>query len=101
VDAATGKRYKKVPGVTREAIVAHRKSPNGLSVEELLKYSQFDEDFNLDDLTGTAEVFLAHLRVPPSKEEQERLRQERAERIRKQNTQYRALHDEDADQDNN
>lgn len=83
VDKKTGKKYRKLP-----------KTVMGDDGKPMLQIP----DFNLDDLTGEAEIFLAHLRVPPDKVEQQRLRDLKTQQARKQNAQYVKDHkDEDAD----
>lgn len=82
VDPKTGKRYKMLPGIDHNVIRDARKSgAKSFSLEQLQEHVNNDPDFDGDDLNKSAEIFMAHLRVPPNKEEQERLRQEKRERI--------------------
>lgn len=53
-DPRTGKKYRPLP-----------KTKTGPDGRPLLAVN----DLNLDDMTGEADVFLAHLRVPPTEEE--------------------------------
>lgn len=83
-DPKTGKRYKVIGGISKDFLKsAKKKGKTDMSLEELMKYTADDPDFDGDDLNSAAETFMAHLRVPPNKAEQEQLRKERAERIRK------------------
>lgn len=86
IDPKTGKRYKKLPTVPKDVVRADKKS-GGLSLEQL-RNSIPEADFDLDDLNGAADMFLAHLRVPPDKEEMKRLREERLRRAKMQNAEY-------------
>lgn len=86
IDPKTGKKYKKLPNVPKDVVRADKKS-GGLSLEQL-RNSIPEADFDLDDLNGAADLFLAHLRVPPDKEEMKRLREERLRRAKKQNAEY-------------
>lgn len=60
-DPVTGKVYQRIPKTKMDS--------NGMPM--------IQTDINDLDLEGAAERFLAHLRVPPSKEEIEKLKQER------------------------
>lgn len=83
IDPKTGKKYKQLASANPEAIKAFKASNGkGLSVEELMRYTADDDDFDLDDLNGSAETFLAHLRVPVPKEEIEAARKAQAARRR-------------------
>lgn len=86
IDPKTGKKYKKLPNVPKDVVRADKKS-GGLSLEQL-RNSIPEADFDLDDLNGAADIFLAHLRVPPDKDEMKRLREERLKRARMQNAEY-------------
>lgn len=88
IDPKTGKKYKKLLGAPPEAIRVGRKG--GLSKEQLEAITVFDEDFDIDDLNSTAEMFLAHLRVPPDKEEQKRLLEEKKKKRRASDAAYKA-----------
>ena len=46
-------------------------------------------DLDLEDLTGEAEKYLAHLRVPPDPEERARLLAEKKRLMQVQNEKYR------------
>ena len=48
-------------------------------------------DIDPDDMTSAAKRFLPHLRVPPDREEQNRLREERAKMSTQQNIAYDTL----------
>ena len=45
-------------------------------------------DMDIDDLSGEADRFLAHLRIPPNKEEMQRLRDERRRRAMESTREY-------------
>ena len=84
VDPKTGKKYKLMPGfknidkMTKSSI--KNIAANGASMETLRTLVDEDPDFSLDDLNGSADTFLSHLRVPPDKEEQAKLIAERKAR---------------------
>lgn len=82
VDPKTGKKYKVLAKNSPDAVKS-AKNGEGLTLDQLFKYTEDDPDFNLDDLNGSAETFLAHLRVPPSPEELKKLRAEREARLRR------------------
>lgn len=85
LDPKTGKRYKALPSTPREAIAAYKRTKGkGLSKSEMLAFIETSEDFDIDDLNGTAETFMAHLRVPPSPEEREEILRKRAEMLQRQ-----------------
>lgn len=95
LDPKTGKRYKALPSTPKEAIAAYKKTRGaGLSKSEMMAFIQTQDDFNIDDLNGTAETFMAHLRVPPSAEEREEILRKRAELIQKQKAERAALDEE-------
>lgn len=88
IDPKTGVKYRVLPGIKEEAAQAFNK----LSEEELKNFTfsslrnmvEEVEDFDIDDLNSTANDFLGHLRIPPNKEEQARLREERIRRKKEQ-----------------
>jgi len=88
IDPKTGKKYKKLAGAPADAIKNGRKS--GLSKEQLEAITVFDDDFNLDDLNASANIFMAHLRVPPDKDEQKRLAEDRVKKRRASDAAYKA-----------
>lgn len=89
IDPRTGKKYRVLPSAPKEAIKAFSKNNRkGLSLSQLRQFTEDVEDFDADDLTSTAESFLAHLRVAPDKDEIERLRAERSERMKKQSAEF-------------
>lgn len=76
IDPKTGKKYKKLNSSPKELVNSFKKNGK-VSLNEVMKYvDEIDKDFNVDDLNSSAEIFMAHLRVPVSDEE-------RAENIRK------------------
>lgn len=81
-DEETGKIYKELegykPGVMKHSAKVIKSG--GFTLDQLRKVTSVDPDFNLDDLNGSADTFLAHLRVPLDKEAQARLREERAKK---------------------
>lgn len=94
-DKKTGKVYKELPRSNSEAVKAFKKNNSaGLSLDELFKYTEEVEGFDLDDLQGSADKFLAHLRVPPNKKEQAELRELRAKLRREQEEEYTKVLDE-------
>lgn len=78
--------------------VLHKYIPRTEMDEDNMPVLHLD-DLNLDDLTGEAEKYLAHLRVPPNKEERQRLLEEKAERTRAQNRAYTQANPEEQDAD--
>lgn len=77
IDAKTGKKYQVLPE-------AEFKMNNNNDIIPVLQV----DDFNDLDLTGEADRFLAHLRVPPNKAEIERLIEQRKRLAREQNEKY-------------
>lgn len=82
IDPVTGKRHKELAGYKKGVMHSSAKiiKAGGLTLQQLRLAVDEDKDFDLDDLNGSAEMFLSHLRVPPNKEEQKRLIEERARR---------------------
>lgn len=93
IDEKTGKKYRKLPQASSAAIKASKSNNGGFSsIDQLRKYVGEVEDFDLDNLDGMANEFLAHLRVPPDKSEQKRLAEER----KKQSSAQNSVYDDDA-----
>lgn len=84
VDSETGKKFKRLPGYSLGVMKQSKAiiKAGGLDLDQLRKAVGEDPDLNVDDLNGSAEMFLSHLRVPLDREEQLRLRKERAVRQR-------------------
>lgn len=76
IDPKTGVKYKTIPKSVFEG-----KGKNAIPVLAI-------EDFDVDDMTGEAETYLGHLRIPPNKEEQEKLKQLRAQMRRNSDASY-------------
>lgn len=83
IDKETGIKYEKLPGSSPEAIKEFQHRGKSLGIEQLRQYTEVVNDFDDLDLNSVAERFLAHLRVAPSKEEIEQMRQERIRRAQK------------------
>ncbi len=104
VDPVTGKRYKKLPGF-KEGVMSSKAavkaaSNGGMTLDQLRATVREDPDLNPDDLNGAAELFMAHLRVPPDKEEQKKLLAERAKRESAFKTAHeRVIEDEPVEED--
>jgi hypothetical protein len=84
IDVETGKRFKQLKGYKR-GVMKHSTAvikAGGLTLDQLRTAVDEEPDFDLDNLNGAANTFLSHLRVPLDKEEQKRLREERAKRQR-------------------
>jgi len=80
VDPKTGERYQQLPQASREAIRAYKGTKGaGFTLDEMKRFVGTQPDFDIDDLNGTAQIFMAHLRIPPSKEEQEAILRRKAE----------------------
>lgn len=98
IDPKYGKKYRVLEGASPEAVKAGKGGFDSLSA--LRAYVDEDvEGFDIDDLNGTAEAFLAHLRVPPDKEEMERLRKARALQQKRQDEEYANYVREDDEKD--
>lgn len=80
IDEKTGKKYKPIP-----KSVYKGKGKNAIPLLLI-------EDFDADNMTGEAETYLSHLRVPPDKEEQERLKKLRAQLRRRSDASYAEAH---------
>lgn len=86
IDEKTGKRYKKIP-----KSIYNGKGKNAIPVLMI-------EDFDADDMTGEAETYLSHLRVPPDKEEQEKLKQLRAQLRKRSDASYAEANKDELEQ---
>ena len=73
VDPKTGKKYRILPKTQLDG-----------EGNPILQFP----DFDIDNLNGEADTFLAHLRVPPSRNEIEELRRLRVEKIKKQRSDF-------------
>lgn len=82
IDPKTGIKYKQLPGASKELVDASKKDPKSITLDVMMRTTEIDNDFDLDDLAKTADLFMGHLRVPVSKEEQAALKQERIDRQR-------------------
>lgn len=81
-DPKTGKRYKVMAGLDSAFLKAAKRSgATDMSLEQLMENVKADPDFDGDDLNKSAETFMAHLRVPPSKKEKVKLQREKKARI--------------------
>lgn len=83
VDPKTGKRYKPLAGNDPSLVSAMNRTENRgkhVPLETLRETYSVDPDFDLDDLSKTAETFMAHLRVPPNREEMQRIIEERKQK---------------------
>lgn len=76
IDEKTGVKYKTIPKSVYKG--------KGKTAIPLLAI----EDFDADNMTGEAETYLGHLRIPPDKEEQERLKQLRAQLRKRSDQEY-------------
>lgn len=95
VDPRTGKRYKVLKQSSKEAIAASKRNKNGgLTLEQARQLIEDEEDFDADDLNKSAETFLAHLRVPPNRDELEQLKAERVKRMRKQALAFNSMQED-------
>lgn len=91
VDSKTGVKYKKLFENDPALVEAHAKGrmTSNASIFSLMSnHTPQLDDFDADDLTSAADRFLAHLRVPPDREEIARLREERARRRRQEEEVY-------------
>lgn len=76
IDEKTGVKYKTIPKSVYEG--------KGKNARPKLAI----EDFDVDNMTDEAETYLGHLRVPPDKEEQERLKQLRIQLRKRSDASY-------------
>lgn len=74
VHPKTGVKYKKIPPAQLDA--------DGLPI------STITDDIDLMDFNNSAQQFLAHLQVPPSQKEQQRMRAEREKRAKEAQAQF-------------
>lgn len=92
IDPKTGIKHRVLPGVKEDAVKSFnsltKKQIADLTFSSMKHYVETMEDFDIEDLDNTAQDFLGHLRIAPDKEEQKRLREERASRKRSQNEQF-------------
>lgn len=85
IDSKTGKRYKPLMATPKEVLAAYKKTKGaGFDRKQAMAMIEVQDDFSIDDLNGSAETFMAHLRVPPSKEEREELIRIKSEMAKKQ-----------------
>lgn len=85
IDSRTGKRYKPLMATPKEVLAAYKKTKGaGFDRKQAMAMIEVQDDFSIDDLNGSAETFMAHLRVPPSKEEREELIRMKSEMAKKQ-----------------
>lgn len=93
IDEETGIKYKVLPGAKPEAVKkfnSMKKSDlENLTFSSMKYFFTEAEDFDIEDLNSTANDFLGHLRVPPDKDEQKRLREARAQRMKAQEEAYK------------
>jgi hypothetical protein len=87
IDEKTGVKYKTIPKSVYEG-----KGKNAIPVLAI-------EDFDVDDMTGEAETYLGHLRIPPNKEEQEKLKQLRAQMRRNSDASYAEANKDELEKD--
>lgn len=90
VDKRTGKRHKEINKI---------KARDLNSISSLMEYMEEHpeemKDFDgFGNMRASADLFMSHLRVPPNKEEQKRLLEEKAEQIRKQNKKWKKEQEE-------
>lgn len=94
-DPKTGKRYRLLATTPKEAVAAYRKTRGaGFTLGEMQALVAVQEGFDIDDLNGTAETFMAHLRVPPSPEEREEILRKKAEIAQRQRAERDSLNQE-------
>lgn len=83
-DKKTGVEYEVLPGSDKEAMKAYKSSKGaGLTLEEMMRYTEIADDFSGVDLRSNAERFLPHLQVPITKEEREKAKRKLEEEARK------------------
>ena len=83
-DKKTGIEYEVLPGSDKEAMKAYKSSKGaGLTLEEMMRYTELADDFSGVDLRSDAERFLPHLQVPITKEEREKAKRKLEEEARR------------------
>lgn len=88
-DEKTGKIYKELPKNSPDAIKEFVKTPRkSYTIDQMFKSVELDKDMDAIDLNKSANLFLAHLRVPPDPEEKKKLREEYAQKVREAQRQY-------------
>lgn len=93
-DPKTKLKYKKFHRAPKEALQANKDNGRGgLTLEQLMRYTEEEEGFDLDDLNSSAQLFLPHLRVAPSREEVLQMRKDREARLKRD---YQRKQSEDA-----
>ena len=88
VDPKTGKKYEVLPASRLDAVKNFKNQKGGPGLDFLRKSVEEVDDIDLDKLNEEADRFLAHLRVPPDKDEIARLREEKIRRQRAQDQAY-------------
>jgi hypothetical protein len=78
IDEKTGAKYKTIPKSVYQG--------KGKNAVPLLMIEEFD----VDNMTGEAETYLSHLRIPPNKQEQAELLRLRAELRKRSDASYEA-----------
>lgn len=94
-DERTGVVYKKLPETNPELVDAYKRSKGAITKGDLLRHGGELADIKLNNLNASADEFLAHLRVPVSKEEMEEARRVHAERAREERLAYEASLEEE------
>lgn len=93
IDEKTGVKYKVLPGAKPEAVKKFNSMKqadiDNLTFSSMKYFFTEAEDFDIEDLNNTAQDFLGHLRIPPDKDEQKRLREARAKRMKAQEEAYK------------
>lgn len=93
IDEKTGVKYKVLPGAKPEAVKKFNSMKkadiDNLTFSSMKYFFTEAEDFDIEDLNNTAQDFLGHLRIPPDKDEQKRLREARAQRMKAQEEAYK------------
>lgn len=83
-DKKTGIEYEVLPGSDKEAVKVYKASKGaGLTLEEMMRYTELADDFSGVDLRGAAERFLPHIQVPITKEEREEAKRKLEEEARR------------------
>lgn len=89
VDPVTGKMYKKLPANDKDLVKQYNRSNGKMEISiEQMRQTADSVDIDLHNMEKSADMFLAHLRVPPDKEEIERLKQERIRLANKQKAEF-------------
>lgn len=77
-----------LPANNKEFIDAFNRSGGTMTINQIMKYTEQVEGFDIQDMTSTADKFLSSLRAPLTDEEVKKLEKQRAMRKKQQDKEY-------------